>query len=94
LVKRLRQGARPGLVLICLPYAGASAAVFHSWRRYLSPLVELYAVDLPGRGRLIGHPPITEMSELVSELASAVTPHLSDPFAVFGHSMGALATRF
>jgi surfactin synthase thioesterase subunit len=89
-VKRLRQRHGPGLVLICVPYAGGSAAVFHCWGRYLPEFVELYAVDLPGRDRLIRHPPITEMTELVGDLASAVTPHLSGPFVVFGHSMGAL----
>lgn len=89
-VKRLRRGQGPGPALLCLPYAGARGSVFQPWGRGLPSPVELYAADLPGRDRLIRHPPITAMAELVGELATAVTPLLGCQFGVFGHSMGAL----
>jgi medium-chain acyl-[acyl-carrier-protein] hydrolase len=52
--------------------------------------VEVCAVELPGRGRQIKSPPITRLEILVSEIAQNLTPFLDKPFAIFGHSMGAL----
>lgn len=38
----------------------------------------------------MGERPYTTMSELVTAAADALSPHLDAPFALFGHSMGAL----
>jgi surfactin synthase thioesterase subunit len=43
---------KPGasLRLFCFHYAGGSAQTFHSWSADLPPIVEIGAVQLPGRG--------------------------------------------
>lgn len=78
------------LRLICLPYAGGSATIYRTWPDNLPATVEVCAVELPGRGRQMKSPPITQLDTLVSELAQNLLPFLDKPFAIFGHSMGAL----
>jgi surfactin synthase thioesterase subunit len=83
-------GARPGdLVLYCLPYAGAGASVYRDWSGRL-PGVEVVPVHLPGRNGRIRERPYSTVDALVGDLAGAMEPRLHRPFAVFGHSMGAL----
>ena|SRR2546427_5902688 len=78
------------LRLFCFPYAGGSAQVFHNWPQALAPSVEVWALNLPGRGRRAMEPPFTELAALVETITTALTPLLGQPFAFFGHSMGAL----
>jgi medium-chain acyl-[acyl-carrier-protein] hydrolase len=87
---RYRPEAWAGLRLICLPYAGGSAAVFRPWAEALAPLAEVCAAQLPGRGSRLSEPPLTELSDIVEALAEALRPCWQRPFAFFGHSMGAL----
>jgi len=54
------------------------------------PDVELFAVQLPGRGARYSEPLIRTLEALVQQLATAIGPYLNIPYAFFGHSMGAL----
>jgi surfactin synthase thioesterase subunit len=76
--------------LFCLPYAGGGASVFREWPAGLPRAVDVCPVRLPGREDRIGEPSHTSMSRLVDEVAAAMRPLLDRPFALFGHSMGAL----
>ncbi|MGD9647813.1 MAG: thioesterase II family protein [Pirellulales bacterium] len=83
------------LRLVCLPYAGGSAAAFRGWPAELPSHVELWGVQLPGRASRRDEPPLTRMESLVEVLAAElVAAHSaalgSKPFALCGHSMGAL----
>jgi medium-chain acyl-[acyl-carrier-protein] hydrolase len=75
------------LRLFCFPYAGSSAAVFRTWGL---PGVEVYGVQLPGRGDRFSEPPLTHMTPLIDTLSPQLLPYLDRPYAFFGHSMGAL----
>ncbi|MFE2755826.1 thioesterase II family protein [Actinosynnema sp. NPDC059335] len=76
--------------LFCLPYAGGGAAAFREWSTRAPGHVEVRAVELPGRGRRLSEAPHTRVRPLVANLAEALLPALDRPFALFGHSMGAL----
>ena len=76
--------------LVCLPFAGGMAQSFYSWAAPLSPVAELCAIALPGRGTRVQEPPIDRMDELTAAVSDAVRGLLDRPFALFGHSMGAL----
>jgi len=89
-VVRLAAREKPLLRLICVPYAGGNAQVFRPWGGKLPPWVELFAVDLPGRGGRFSEPPLLSLSPIVEQLGAALLPLLTQPYAVFGHSMGAL----
>lgn len=85
---RPRPGAR--LRLFCLPHAGGGASTFRGWPDALPPSVEVCPVQLPGRENRTSEPPFDRMEPLVEALAGAVLREAGLPFAVFGHSNGAL----
>lgn len=76
--------------LFCLPYAGGGASIYRAWPGLLPISVEVVPVHLPGRETRINEQPFTRLVPLVETLSSVLTPHLDKPFAIFGHSMGAL----
>ena len=79
--------AAPRFTLVCFPYAGGSATIFHEWGRDLPEGVEVQAVRLPGRGTRIREPAMTDMRALVDALAAVVEPE--GAYGLFGHSLGA-----
>lgn len=76
--------------LFCLPYAGASAAVYLRWRRRLPAWVVLHPLELPGHGRRIEERLETEVERMVDGVLGEVKASLERPFAIFGHSLGAV----
>ena len=76
--------------LFCLPYAGGAASVFRSWAEMLPADVEVCPVQLPGRGSRFREAPFRKVADLVPALAEGLLPLLDLPFALFGHSMGAV----
>lgn len=90
-VRLQEPSVRPRLQLYCLPYAGGSARVFQSWRDILPADMALFGVEYPGRGRRISEPAISRIDVLAGQLVGALTEAPRGPYALFGHSMGALA---
>lgn len=84
-----RSNPRAKLNLFCFPYAGGSATIFCNWAASLPPEVEVFPVQLPGRGNRLTEPPVTDLSALISITVEALRPYLNKPFAFFGHSFGA-----
>ncbi|WP_426205163.1 thioesterase II family protein [Pseudomonas sp. TWP3-1] len=78
------------LTLLCLPYSGASAMVYSRWRRHLPSWLHLQPVELPGRGARYDEPLQIDMRALARQLAKEHKPSLQAPYALFGHSLGAL----
>jgi surfactin synthase thioesterase subunit len=78
------------LTLLCLPYSGASAMVYSRWRRKLPQWLTLQPVELPGRGARFGEALQTDMRALARQLARELQTTLRAPYAIFGHSLGAL----
>jgi medium-chain acyl-[acyl-carrier-protein] hydrolase len=78
--------------LLCLPHAGAGASAFRSWGRGLPPTIGLCPVQPPGRERRKAEMPFSQVVPLVRELASQVVSSVAIPYAIFGHSTGALAS--
>ncbi len=76
--------------LFCLPYAGGGAAVYRGWSDIAPEALDICAPELPGRGRRLQEPPFRRLAPLVRALADRLTPAFDRPFAIFGHSMGAL----
>lgn len=76
--------------LFCFPHAGAGTSPYATWSTALAPDIEVTAVCPPGRERHIGAPPHHSMATLVDALLPAIRPRLLPPYALFGHSLGAL----
>jgi len=85
---RRREGG--AIRLFALPYAGGDTSIFARWDDELPREIELCPVQLPGRGRRALEPAYDELGPLVGALADALAPVVGEPFALFGHSMGAL----
>jgi medium-chain acyl-[acyl-carrier-protein] hydrolase len=83
-----RPGAR--LLLLCFPHAGGGPSAFHRWAEMLPAGVELLAVRLPGRHTRIGERPYDDWDELLHRLGGVVSAAIDRPFALFGHSLGAM----
>ena len=82
------KGAR--LRLFCLPHAGSGAAAYQSWKRELPPFVEVCAVRLPGRETRLAESPFSDSKLLVQQMTEVLAEDCGMPYAIFGHSMGAL----
>lgn len=76
--------------LFCIPYAGASAAIYKSWIPYASD-VDIMPLELPGRGYRYSEPLVNSVTELAEDLLPRITRETGqdEPYALFGHSMGA-----
>lgn len=76
--------------LLCLHPAGAGASFYQDWSTALPADVELLAVQLPGREGRFVEPPLHDYEQAVAATHAALRPYLARPYALFGHSMGAL----
>ncbi len=86
----IQSAAGAKLRLFCFPYAGGGASVFRGWAEHLPPGVAVLPVRLPGRETRLGEPPFDLMEQLIEALREAIAPYLDQPFAFFGHSLGAV----
>ncbi len=76
--------------LFCLAHAGGGASFFRPWAAALPSHIELCAVQLPGREQRFAEPCFEALEPLLDALIPALTPLFDWPFALFGHSLGAL----
>lgn len=75
--------------LYCFPQAGSSAAVYGLWAEKLSSVVDVWAVEYAGRGSRRAERPFNSLRALVSAMVPSVEQELRQPYAIFGHCMGA-----
>lgn len=87
---RARPQAR--IRLFCIPYAGGTANIFNNWPASMPVFVDVCPIQMPGRGARIHEPAYTQIAPLVTSLAASLDGLLDRPFALFGHSMGALVS--
>ncbi len=77
--------------LFCLPYAGGSATIYLKWRQYLNDNIEIYPVELPGRGARFNEKPYTNVKDMIEDISITIMNEINDcEFMIFGHSMGAI----
>ncbi|RVE66679.1 hypothetical protein OJAV_G00109670 [Oryzias javanicus] len=85
---------RPDAVarLVCFPWAGGGSVHFARWGHVMDS-VEVFAVKLPGRESRFREPFFQIMDHIVDEIVATLLPILDEkPFALFGHSFGALTS--
>ncbi len=76
--------------LFCFPFAGGGTGIFRGWSTNLAPDVRVCPVQLPGRESRLGQKPYQNIHELVKDMAEEMADYWRTPYALFGHSMGAL----
>ncbi|MNJ35759.1 thioesterase II family protein [Paenibacillus bouchesdurhonensis] len=79
--------------LICIAHAGGSASSYLRWSRYFDANMKVVPLEYAGRGVRSSEKLYNNMNEAVADLVDELKPHLADgiPYALFGHSLGALA---
>jgi medium-chain acyl-[acyl-carrier-protein] hydrolase len=78
------------LRLFCFPYGGGGATAFRTWQDSFPPAIEVRPVQIPGREERLNEPRFTRLQPLVEAIADALRGLLDKPFALFGHSLGAM----
>ncbi|GIJ62246.1 thioesterase II family protein [Virgisporangium aurantiacum] len=82
----------PRVRLLCVPHAGAGAALFVSWPSRLPAWIEVVGVRLPGRESRRREPPLTSLDAMADDVLERLGELGDDlPVAVYGHCSGALA---
>ncbi|RDI45240.1 thioesterase II family protein [Nocardia mexicana] len=91
-VLRPRPVDNPQLCMYLLHHAGGSHTIFRSWIPLFPPAWEIRLVVAPGRGKAAAHPAVRDLDLVNAALADHLAARHDDvPYALFGHSMGALA---
>ncbi|MBD0258709.1 MAG: thioesterase [Cytophagales bacterium] len=76
--------------LFCLPFAGGSNSAYHRLVRLAPPWMRVMPVELPGRGTRYHEPRLTSLDDMAADAFDRIAPLLAQPYALYGHSMGAL----
>jgi surfactin synthase thioesterase subunit len=98
-VRRLSPSpARGGPRLLCFPHAGGAASYFAPLARALPAStdadagagIEVLGLQYPGRQDRLSEPALDSIPALVEAIVPELRGWLDRPFALFGHSMGAI----
>ncbi|MEU8508825.1 thioesterase domain-containing protein [Streptomyces brevispora] len=77
--------------LHCLAHAGAGASSYRRWPAAAGPAVDVAALPLPGRDSRRREPRVTDRTGLLGDLLGPLLETArSGPYALYGHSLGAL----
>jgi medium-chain acyl-[acyl-carrier-protein] hydrolase len=80
----------PALRLFCVPFAGVGPSAFRGWSQRLPTAVEALYVHLPGRESRLRETSVPDVQGLAKGITDAIAPFSDQPFALFGHSLGAI----
>ncbi|HWO18854.1 MAG TPA: alpha/beta fold hydrolase [Kofleriaceae bacterium] len=76
--------------LLCLPYAGGGATVFHAWPDELPADIEVRVLQLPGRQDRLGEPTLSSIDAIVDKVLPMIAALPRAPLVLYGHSFGGL----
>ncbi|MER7455993.1 amino acid adenylation domain-containing protein [Micromonospora sp. NPDC126480] len=75
---------------MAIPHAGGGPSSTLPLAEALAPEIEVWSAQLPGRERRYDQPAADSIAAVAEPLAIAMADHVPPPYALFGHSMGAL----
>lgn len=82
---------KKNIKLICIPYAGGSATSYNKYKAYLNDNIDLYTVELSGRGRRYNEPFYETLDEAVYDILLQIEKEiLCSDYIFLGHSMGSV----
>lgn len=88
--RRFHRSAGARARLVCLPHAGGSATFYYPVSEALAPDVEVLSVQYPGRQDRRHEPFLDSIEAIADRVVELLSGSTDLPFALFGHSMGAL----
>lgn len=78
------------LRLFVFHHAGGSHLPYRGWPALFPAGWDVRLLDAPGHGRLMAEPAHVDAAALADHFHDLIRPELDVPYALFGHSMGAL----
>lgn len=76
--------------LVCFPFAGGSKYCYSPLKDLAGDKINFITCELPGRGERSMERLLTDMSSMVRDLVTQIQGKITGPYAIFGHSMGAM----
>lgn len=76
--------------LFCIPHAGGTSSYYFFFQKKLGPNINVIPIELSGRGAKFDEPFYESISEAVEDIYQTIKGNLTDPYAIYGHSMGSL----
>lgn len=89
-VRQFRPADVDACRLVCFPHAGGSASYYYPLSKLLAPVVDVLAVQYPGRQDRFAEPCMDNVPDLAEAVYGSIRELTGRPFAFFGHSMGAV----
>lgn len=80
--------------LFCFPSAGFGASMYQGWIRAAGGRLDVFPVQTPGRANRLAEPPLASIPALADLIVPEIAPLTDRPYALFGHSMGAVLAAF
>ena len=79
------------ILLICFPYAGASANCYIRWYQKFPSNIEVFTIEMSGHGRRYNEPLYQSLAEAIDDIYNRIVPFInSRKYYLFGHSMGGI----
>lgn len=79
------------LNIYCIPFAGGNRYSYRTFEEHASVDLRIIPLELPGRGSRLAEPLLTSMEDVVDDVYNTLRKqNIHTPYAIFGHSMGAL----
>jgi surfactin synthase thioesterase subunit len=88
--RRYRPASEAAARLVCLPHAGGAAPFFMPVSAALTPVIDVVAIQYPGRQDRRAEQPINELAVLADRIHSILRRQPALPLTIFGHSFGAV----
>ncbi|RBL90276.1 thioesterase II family protein [Chitinophaga flava] len=79
-----------GINIFCFHFAGGSRFSYHMYNAVAPAGLNIVPVELPGRGDRIQEPLLTDVHLMVEDMFQQIKQQLHTPYAIYGHSLGAL----
>ena len=89
-IRRFHPPEQSNARLVCFPHAGGSASFFFPVSKVLSHVMDVLAVQYPGRQDRRMEQGIANIPDLADRVFEALQSQLDRPLILFGHSMGAI----
>ncbi|MBC8951928.1 ACP S-malonyltransferase [Xenorhabdus sp. PB62.4] len=83
------QNSTDKMPLFCLPYAGADERAYTGLAEHCR-FLDVITLERPGRGKRHDEPLLSDADSIVDDILKQLAGRLDRPFALYGHSLGAL----
>jgi surfactin synthase thioesterase subunit len=76
--------------LFCFPFAGGNKYSYRDYEKFMPSNIKLIPIESPGRGMRFSERLSCSIDEIVADYYDQIKDYLQEPYAIYGHSMGAL----